>query len=135
MYIIKHMQKWKLRVILRNINPFFIVRETKVVFSCILVDYFEYPLGCMLPTLVPIYRGDTEPSDKFPSPLPVKFQSCHIHADLPRPSGTKPLMGAGQYSRCLLSASAGCHISHNCSTVLASAQCSAFMRLCLNFQL
>lgn len=101
-----------------------------------LVDYFEHPLGCMLPTLVPIYRGDTEVSGKFPSPLPVKFQSLSINMQtLSYSSGTKLLMGAGQYSRCLLSASAGCHISHNCSTVLAPAQCSAFMRLCLNFQL
>lgn len=99
------------------------------------MDHFAHPLGCMLPTLVEIYGGDIEVPGMFPSPLPVTFQSLTIYMQtLPCSPGTK-LMGAGQYNRCLLFASAGFHISHNCSSVLASVQYSAFMRLCLNFQL
>lgn len=45
------------------------------------MDYFAHPLECILPTLVPIYRGDIEVSDMF---LPHCYDisnSYHIHAD------------------------------------------------------
>lgn len=60
------------------------------------MDYFAQPLGCILPTLVPLYGGDKEGSDMFPSPLPVTFQSL----TLPQPvlQAQSWLTGAGQYT-------------------------------------
>lgn len=87
------------------------------------MDYFAHPLGCMLPTLVPLHGGDIEASDTFPSPLPVTFQSLTIYMQtLACSSGMKLAHGCWAMQQML--AFCICWLSHITQVLHSAGFCS-----------